>query len=151
MGAGDIDGVILNTDGSVDPRIDRTSTGGLIRDNLGRCCSSVFTINLGRCSITRAELRVSLMGFHIAWSAGFRHIAVQSDSRVAISLIMDDGVPTHQHSGEVIIIREYLQREWDVTFSHVFREANKSADFLASLGHDRELGLHMIATLEFRL
>ncbi|CAN1774998.1 hypothetical protein LINPERHAP1_LOCUS13175 [Linum perenne] len=53
-------------------------------------------------------------------------------------------VPTHQHADEVSVIRELLQKGWMVTFSHIYREANKLADFLVSLGHDREVGLHSI-------
>ncbi|CAN1186613.1 Putative ribonuclease H protein At1g65750 [Linum perenne] len=135
--------MILNTDGSVNLTMGRAAAGGLIRDELGRC-SCAFTINLGICSITRAELRGIAAGLQLAWDAGHHQVAVQTDSQAVIRLIWEEGVPSHQHASEVIGIRDLLQREWVVTISHVFREANKSADFLASLGHDRDLGLHLI-------
>ncbi|CAN1162862.1 Putative ribonuclease H protein At1g65750, partial [Linum perenne] len=75
---------------------------------------------------------------------GFQDVLVQSDSRAAISLILEDGVATHQHAGKVRVIKELLRRNWRVSFSYIYREANKSADFLAILGHDQELGLHSI-------
>ncbi|CAN1188823.1 Putative ribonuclease H protein At1g65750 [Linum perenne] len=143
-------GVILNSDGSADPRSGRATAGGLIRDLLGRC-SIAYTCNLGYCSITRAELRGISAGLKLAWEAGFRRILVQSDSRSVISLILNDEAPTHQHTGEVLLIRSLVRREWDVSFSHVYREANKSADFLARLGYERELGLHRIDTSDCNL
>ncbi|CAN1810690.1 Putative ribonuclease H protein At1g65750 [Linum perenne] len=135
--------VILNTDGSVDPSSGRAAAGGLIRDSLGRC-TSAFALNLGSCSITRAEIRGILAGLIMAWDAGFRKVAVQSDSQVAISLLLNGDVPTHHHAGEIMLIRSLLQRDWSVRVAHIYREANKSADFLASLGHDKDLGIHYL-------
>ncbi|CAN1154206.1 Putative ribonuclease H protein At1g65750 [Linum perenne] len=57
--------VTVNTDGSVVQSIGNTPTGGLIRDHLGRCFSA-FSANLGRCSITRAELRGILHGLEFS-------------------------------------------------------------------------------------
>ncbi|CAN1147549.1 Putative ribonuclease H protein At1g65750 [Linum perenne] len=53
--------VTVNTDGSVVQPSGNTSTGGLIRDHLGHC-SLAFSANLGKCSITRAEMRGILHG-----------------------------------------------------------------------------------------
>ncbi|CAN1188712.1 Putative ribonuclease H protein At1g65750 [Linum perenne] len=143
-------GVILNTDGSVDPRSGRATAGGLIQDHFSRCLTA-FTLNLGCCYITRAELRGISAELNLAWEAGYRRVLVQGDSRATISLITTDEVHTHQHAGEVLLIRRLMQRDWDVSFSHVYREANKSADFLASLGYERELGLHRIDTADCSL
>ncbi|CAN1797106.1 Putative ribonuclease H protein At1g65750, partial [Linum perenne] len=45
--------VTLNSDGSVDASRSGATAGGLVRDNQGRCMLA-YTMNLGRCSITRA-------------------------------------------------------------------------------------------------
>ncbi|CAN1141539.1 hypothetical protein LINPERPRIM_LOCUS25556 [Linum perenne] len=73
-----MNGVILNTDESVDPMIGRASAGGLICNALGQC-SNVITVNLGICSITKAALRGMDPSLDIAWNAGHRRVAIQSD------------------------------------------------------------------------
>ncbi|CAN1325252.1 Putative ribonuclease H protein At1g65750 [Linum perenne] len=57
---------VLNTDGSVLPDSGRAAVGGVVRDELRRC-KLAFSVNLGRCSITRAELRGIIVGLDIAW------------------------------------------------------------------------------------
>ncbi|CAL1403678.1 unnamed protein product [Linum trigynum] len=53
--------VTLNTDGFVLPNSGHATAGGLIRDHLGRYFAA-FAMNLGVCSITRAELRGAVEG-----------------------------------------------------------------------------------------
>ncbi|CAN1132929.1 Putative ribonuclease H protein At1g65750 [Linum perenne] len=47
--------VTLNSDGSVISESGQAATGGLIRDHQGRCLAA-FAMNLGKCSITRAQV-----------------------------------------------------------------------------------------------
>ncbi|CAN1256844.1 Putative ribonuclease H protein At1g65750 [Linum perenne] len=79
-------------------------------------------MNLGCCTVTRAELRGAITGLELAWSYGFRNIDLQLDSRVATEL---------------------CNREWRVEIRHVYREANKVADFLANQGHLFPFGTHL--------
>ncbi|CAN1130224.1 Putative ribonuclease H protein At1g65750, partial [Linum perenne] len=115
--------------------------GGLIRDNLGRCFQA-FCCNLGKCSISRAELHGMATGLRVAWDAGYRRVVVQSDSTTALALIAAEGEPLHQHANEVLNIRNLLNRDWTTSLLHVFREANKVADFLVPLGHKQQIGNH---------
>ncbi|CAN1173011.1 Putative ribonuclease H protein At1g65750 [Linum perenne] len=140
---GPVDGWVLNTDGSVLPTSGSAAAGGLLRDGLGRC-TRAFTVNLGRCSITRAELRGILVGLDVVWEVGIRKVEVQVDSRVAIALIYGADNTLHQHASEVSSIRALLQRDWEVTISHVYREGNYAADYLADIGHSFPPGFHSI-------
>ncbi|CAN1181551.1 Putative ribonuclease H protein At1g65750 [Linum perenne] len=79
-------------------------------------------MNLGRCTVTRAELRGAITGLELAWAYGFRKIALQLDSRAAVAI---------------------LSQDWQVEIRHVYREANKAADFLASQGHMFPFGIHI--------
>ncbi|CAN1789672.1 Putative ribonuclease H protein At1g65750 [Linum perenne] len=79
-------------------------------------------MNLGHCSITRAEIRGAITGLELAWDYGFRNVELQLDSQAAISLLSSSAVPDHQQ---------------------VFREANKAADFLASQGYEFPFGTHL--------
>ncbi|CAN0898133.1 Putative ribonuclease H protein At1g65750 [Linum grandiflorum] len=38
--------------------------------------------------------------------------------------------------------RELCSRQWEVRLSHIYREANNAADYLANLGHSLSYGLH---------
>ncbi|CAN1146372.1 Putative ribonuclease H protein At1g65750 [Linum perenne] len=58
--------MVLNTDGSVSSDRRRATAGGLLRDAEGRC-TLAYTMNLGYCSITRAEMRGALRGLKLAW------------------------------------------------------------------------------------
>ncbi|CAN1768423.1 Putative ribonuclease H protein At1g65750 [Linum perenne] len=87
-------------------------------------------MNLGRCSVTRAELRGAIHGLELVWSMGFRSVELQLDSKAAIDLLLATGEPRHQH---------------------VYREGNKVADFLASRGHDLPFGSHTFPLSDFNL
>ncbi|CAN1145340.1 Putative ribonuclease H protein At1g65750 [Linum perenne] len=56
--------MVLNTDGSVSSDRRRATAGGLLRDAEGRC-TLAYTMNLGYCSITRAEMRGALRGLEL--------------------------------------------------------------------------------------
>ncbi|CAN1120874.1 Putative ribonuclease H protein At1g65750 [Linum perenne] len=52
---------------------------------------------------------------------------------------------THQHAREVNSIREFFKRDWSVTISHIYREGNFAADYLANFGHGTTRGVHLIS------
>ncbi|CAN1181547.1 Putative ribonuclease H protein At1g65750 [Linum perenne] len=120
----------------------KAAAGGIIRDHNGRGLVA-FTMNLGRCTVTRAELRGAITGLELAWAYGFRKIALQLDSRAAVAILSQGEAPTHQLATEVLAFRELRSRDWQVEIRHVYREANKAADFLASQGHMFPFGIHI--------
>ncbi|CAN1128973.1 Putative ribonuclease H protein At1g65750 [Linum perenne] len=119
---GPIGWAVLNTDGSVLPQSNSAAAGGLVRDEFG-CCLAAFSGNLGRCSITRAELRGLIVGLDLAWEVGIRKLVARVDSTTVINLINAEEEPSHQHT---------------------YREGNRAADYLASLGHSLPLGTHRV-------
>ncbi|CAN1759813.1 Putative ribonuclease H protein At1g65750 [Linum perenne] len=142
--------VTLNTDGSADSDRHRATAGGLLRDDLGKCLLA-FTMNLGNCSITRAEMRGAIEGLHRAWGAGYRKVLLQLDSKAAISLLTGTGDTSHQHGLEVLQFRELCNRDWIIRTKHTYREGNHAADLLASLGYGYPLGSHTISTTDSQL
>ncbi|CAN1149154.1 Putative ribonuclease H protein At1g65750 [Linum perenne] len=105
-------------------------------------------MNLGICSITRAELRGAMTGLQIAWDRGFRRIIVQLDSRVAVQLLLGDGEDSHQHSSEIASFREMLDRDWMIKVEHIYREGNRAADYLAGIGHALPIGVHDVSSFD---
>ncbi|CAN0861260.1 Putative ribonuclease H protein At1g65750 [Linum grandiflorum] len=81
-------------------------------------------MNLGCCSITRAEMRGIMEGLKLAWSLVIRKIRVQSDSAADIAILSNGSLLDHQH---------------------IYREANCAADYLANIGYSFLFGLHIVS------
>ncbi|CAN1164222.1 Putative ribonuclease H protein At1g65750, partial [Linum perenne] len=92
--------------------------------------------NLGRCSITQAELTGAVVGLDRAWQLGFRNVELQLDSTTALSILHGPDPIQHQHAGLVLRFRRLIARDWRVRIIRVYREGNRVADFLANLGHN---------------
>ncbi|CAN1157810.1 Putative ribonuclease H protein At1g65750 [Linum perenne] len=144
------DWLIINTDGSVKQPLSEAAAGGLVRNSSGHCLLA-FTANLGSCSITRAELRGILIGLRLAWNAGYKKIIVQTDSQVAVQLLTDESSTNHHHGLEISQFKEFNARSWEIRIQHIYREGNRAADFLASIGHQRPIGIHSIPTSDCNL
>ncbi|CAN1233928.1 Putative ribonuclease H protein At1g65750 [Linum perenne] len=97
----------VNTDGVVNQSTRQAAAGGLIRDEAGHCAAA-FTINIGYCSITRAELRGAVTRLRTAWDHDYRKVELQVDSMTVIELIKNDEISTHQHTLEVLDLQELL-------------------------------------------
>ncbi|CAN1137711.1 Putative ribonuclease H protein At1g65750 [Linum perenne] len=137
------DWVSINTDGSVIQPNSRAAAGGLIRNDQGSFVHA-FTANLGNCSITRAEICAIVQGMKLAWELGIRKLLIQSDSKAAIAILLREDTD-HQHAILALEFQELKSRSWDISITHVFREANCGADYLANLGHSYCFGLHLFS------
>ncbi|CAN1191881.1 Putative ribonuclease H protein At1g65750, partial [Linum perenne] len=100
----------LNSDGSVIQPSGKAAAGGLIRNEAGHCVAA-YTMNIGICSVIRAELRGVIYGLNKAWELGYRKILVYMDSEAAINLLQGDEHPNHHHAAEVSHFRGLCNRE----------------------------------------
>ncbi|CAN0914919.1 Putative ribonuclease H protein At1g65750 [Linum grandiflorum] len=80
----------------------------------------------------------------LAWSLGIRKIKVQSDSVAVIAILSNGSSLDHQHGILVMQYQELCKRQWEVTLTHIYREANCDADYLANLGHSFVFGFHIV-------
>ncbi|CAI0402481.1 unnamed protein product [Linum tenue] len=135
--------ITVNSDGSLLRPSESTAAGGALRDWQGRLLGA-YTMNLGRCSITRAEIWGALKGLELSWEAGHRQVELQIDSKTAIALLLDTGQHCHQHANLTIRFQDLLRRDWTVRVTRIYREANFLADCLAHKGHLLAPGTHMI-------
>ncbi|KAL8492587.1 hypothetical protein ACS0TY_023974 [Phlomoides rotata] len=121
--------VKFNSDGSmVDGLI---ASGGVFQDSMGFVIGA-FAQKWGNGLSFEAELRAAMSGLTIAISRGWHQIHLESDSMYVVSAF------TEPHS---LIIPWWLRAEWDwvqeriqpiqLRVSHIFREGNSVADFLA--------------------
>ncbi|CAN1761920.1 Putative ribonuclease H protein At1g65750 [Linum perenne] len=135
----------INSDGSVLQPSGLAAVGGLIRNEVGHC-TAAYSLNLGKCSITRAELRGALFGLHKAWDLGYRKVLMLMDSTAAIKIFEKKEDTQHQHAAEACQFQELQARNWEIRLQHTYREANKAADHLANRGHSLPLGDHSVPT-----
>ncbi|CAN1787288.1 Serine/threonine-protein kinase-like protein CCR4 [Linum perenne] len=86
----------------------------------------------------------------IAWEPGEEgKVDARVDSQAILSLIRATNLDEHQHGVEVAALRELLERDWEVTITHTYREGNSAVDYLANLGHQFPLGVHPIPSHDY--
>ncbi|CAN1140362.1 Putative ribonuclease H protein At1g65750 [Linum perenne] len=124
----------LNTDESRYSQTKVAASGGVLGDDGGNFVGG-FTTNLGSCSIMRAELRATYEGMRLTLDKGVSKLRIQTDSKVAISLLSDPSRQNNQHEGLILQFHRLCQLNWEVEIEHIYCEANFSANYLANLGH----------------
>jgi hypothetical protein len=78
-------------------------------------------------------------GLGQAWSLGYKKILCEVDCSEAMSLLSSDSdITRHQLKTTISRIRNFLQRNWVVSFACIPRDINQVVDCLAKYGaHDR--------------
>lgn len=85
-----------------------------------------------------AELMAVYHGLNLAMYNGCTDICCYSDSTTVIDLIFKPINSLHSHASIIAYIKELMNLDWKVNFSHTFREGNANADFLAKLGSNND-------------
>ncbi|KAL6543520.1 hypothetical protein OROHE_010142 [Orobanche hederae] len=131
----------LNTDGASRGNPGEAASGGILRDNLGTP-SFMFSEFLGERSNNYAELYAIWRGLDLCVSRNFVKVWLESDSNTALHLIKN-------HNNSHWKLLGLLTKIWnlmdivEVRFSHIFREGNAVADWLANEGcHRRDFFLY---------
>ena len=129
----------INSDGSVRNH-NIAACGGILRDADGNHVRS-FATNIGFCPVVVAELRDAYRGLNIAWSLGYTRVILEMDSSCVISRILKQLDIRHPYAMLIRKIHYLISQNWVVQVQHVFREANRAADFMATKGHELHLGM----------
>ncbi|KAL9432672.1 hypothetical protein AB3S75_027656 [Citrus x aurantiifolia] len=132
----------LNTDGAC-KKMNMAAAGGLIRDANGHWIAG-FCANIGISSVTNAELWGLFYGLDLAWKMGIRSLLVKVNSKCITELLADTNNNPNKFSSVIQSIRRLINREWHVCISHIYREANFAADFLAKFAMRQPLGFHVL-------
>jgi len=122
----------VNTDDSVIGGY--AACGGLFRDHLGTF-RGAFVCNIGTQSVFYAEVMTIIFAIEYAARHGWRNIWLESDSTNALRIFSN-----------TLLVPMLLRNRWhnarnlgiQVISSHIFREGNCCADYLANLGHSVE-------------
>ncbi|KAK8684120.1 hypothetical protein V6N13_040154 [Hibiscus sabdariffa] len=133
----------VNVDVAVSTADSSTGLGTVVRDDRGEWVIGTSRF-IGRCSILRAELWAILEGLLYAWSQGYRYVELESDSLEAVHLVLSTS-PDEMVCGLVLSIKDCLRKIGHVRIQHVYREGNRVADRLATMGR-MQRGLRVTLT-----
>ncbi|KAL6565077.1 hypothetical protein OROMI_016527 [Orobanche minor] len=126
----------LNTDGAARGNPGDAAAGGIIRDHMGKPLI-MFSEFLGVRSNNFAELYAIWRGLEFCIDNHFDKVCVEVDSKIALSLI-EHATTTHWQLQSIISKIRDFRGSIEIRFSHIFREGNAVADWLANLGCDRK-------------
>ena len=90
-----------------------------------------------------AELWGLYQGLQLAWDAGIKRLLVEVDSLCVSQMISKQVIVPNVFYALVVAVRNLLSRNWQVSLSHIFREANSAADFMASMAYSVPYGVHV--------
>ncbi|XP_043718035.1 uncharacterized protein LOC122665983 [Telopea speciosissima] len=121
--------IAINCDGSV--KNNMGGYGTIARDHMGRVRFAVAG-GSRTSNVLRMELRAIRCGLEKACSAGYPRVHIRSDSLCAIQMVKNI-FHTPWHCMDLVDdILNLKERFHCCTFTHVMREANYCADYLAS-------------------
>ncbi|KAL8170236.1 hypothetical protein V2J09_022040 [Rumex salicifolius] len=134
----------VNTDGAKESSMGVATAGGVIRDDSGVWLGG-FVKNIGVCSVVAAELWGLYHGLELAWDLGYRKVVLESDSAVAIGMLTRQISDHHPLASLARSCQSFFSRDWIIRSRHIYREANRVADHLASIAFDFPSGLHLLS------
>ncbi|XP_077221623.1 uncharacterized protein LOC143855390 [Tasmannia lanceolata] len=118
----------INTDAAVHNGMG--GIGGLIRNSMGEV-QVMFSLRSGCEEIHLLEMKAILHGIILARSEGYESIWIESDSLVAVNVILEKWECPWKAIPIVEEIRDALRNIQNWKLSHIWREANGAADFLS--------------------
>ena len=127
----------LNTDGASMGNPCKAGGGGLIRDSAGFWVKG-FSRSLGTGTSMLAECWALRDGLFLAIQLGIRNLEVELDAKVVVDLINSNSQTNAAYTTLLVDCRLLLSQIPHAKVSHVFQEANRSADALARNGSTME-------------
>ncbi|KAL4331213.1 hypothetical protein AHAS_Ahas13G0477600 [Arachis hypogaea] len=101
-------------------------------------------MNIGTCSAFKVELWGVLQGLKMAWDLGFKKATLETDSKAVLQTLQKKEETQNHPEALVRSIGQILKRDWQLNIKHVYREANRSADWLAKNNLEVFPGFHFI-------
>ncbi|XP_020678244.1 uncharacterized protein LOC110096566 [Dendrobium catenatum] len=106
--------------------------GGIIRDHFGNALAA-FAGPFFNCLVITAELNALSYGIEICTTMGFNFIWIEVDAQLVVQIINDQVIG---NPNNFYLIRKIKQLLSSVNYniSHIYREDNACADWLANWG-----------------
>ncbi|KAL5780992.1 hypothetical protein ACOSP7_006021 [Xanthoceras sorbifolium] len=131
--------VKLNVDGSRNS-LGCIAGGGVIRDSNGQWIGG-FISNKGIGNVLEAELWGMAEGLIYAWQARFKLVIIEIDCKHIVELLGQEIKRCHPLFNLLHKCKSLIQGDWICRVTHVYREVNMLADWMAKLGLQQALGL----------
>ncbi|GAU38761.1 hypothetical protein TSUD_64920 [Trifolium subterraneum] len=125
----------VNVDGSFNTISGSTACGGLIRNQHGIFVKGFYS-KIGSSNAIWAEMWVLRIGIRIAQNLLLPKVVFEMDSKVIVNMVTSGHTNNAYLSpllGEVVSLLQHPN--WETSIAHVYREANRCADFLTNKGH----------------
>ncbi|XP_042056332.1 uncharacterized protein LOC121800908 [Salvia splendens] len=123
--------VNLNTNGAFSASTLEAGEGGLVRGSDGEHLRA-FCAPVAASSSFEAELLALIRGLEMAMELS-THIWIELDSAALVSLLSSGHLGSADLRHHMALIRSMTSQR-QVRFSHIYREGNRAADFLAGRG-----------------
>ena len=130
----------LNTDGAASKALGVAGGGGLIRDNQGNWIVS-FSRRIGVTNSFMAEVWALRDGLMLCNQMNLSDVIVELDTKVLVNAFKN---PSYANSVISPLFEDYKQLASQIPrhcIRHIYREANKCANKLASIGLNQSLDL----------
>ena len=128
----------LNTDGSWNAAVGSTAGGGLIRDSWGNWVTR-FTRKLGNANSFTVEVWALRDGLMLCVQRKFLAVIVEIDAKALVDAFNNTSYCNSVISPIFDDCKHLILQIPQVCIKHVYREANKCADWLANSGHSLSL------------
>lgn len=126
----------LNTDGCYYESNNKSGFGGVFRDSSGSWILGFY--GKGDCSgCLEAEIWAIYRGLTIILKKGMINVKVESDSSIVVQYLQR-GPPSDHPQSHIMEEARRIATGTNTTFSHIYRQANQTADCLARLGSQQE-------------
>ncbi|KAK9282646.1 hypothetical protein L1049_010865 [Liquidambar formosana] len=127
--------VKLNTDGNCYGNPGPVGLGGLFRNDQGGWIMG-YAFKVLEADSIEAKMCSIRFGLQTPWDARILDMWVKSDYEVAVKLILQGDPHFHPLGLLIMDCRSLMARPWKCRLTHILREGNSCADFLANLGHN---------------
>lgn len=131
----------MNVDAAIDFSRRRVAIGLIARNNAGLRLVAK-SIHIGFCSPLFAELCSIKFVREWAWRQGFKNVAIETDSELACRIPKKSMEWKGNQKALVWSVNSLITQDWHINISHIYREANQSAHWLARKGLGFETGSH---------
>ncbi|KAL0014093.1 hypothetical protein SO802_001162 [Lithocarpus litseifolius] len=135
----------LNTDGSSLGNPGLAGGGGLIRDENGDWVVG-FARKIGIANSFMAELWALRDGLLLCLQTHVQAVIVEMDSKVIVDTFSTHAEASSTGSAILEDCKQLVAQIPQVWFNHVYREANKCADFLAKLGASLDIDFNVFSS-----
>ena len=92
------------------------------------------------------ELWGLFQGLRLAWEAGTKCLLVKVDSLCITQMISKQVIVPNEFYALVAAIRELVSRNWQISITHIYWEANSAVDFMANMTHSLPHGVHLFSS-----